>query len=93
MRIRYVGSGDPSDNTECEAFGHTFVLGEWVEMGNLPLRLLGNPTFEVDVDGDGTPEPDVATMKAQLDALGVRYHHKAGARKLAELLAAAQADT
>ncbi len=38
-----------------------------------------------------THEPTVDELRADLDAMGVKYHHKAGAAKLAELLADAKA--
>lgn len=46
MRVRYIGSDDPTDNAACTAFGATFVKGEWVEMADVPPRLLTNWTFE-----------------------------------------------
>lgn len=44
------------------------------------------------VSEDPKAEPTVDELRAELDALGVKYHHKAGTSKLAELLAAAKAE-
>jgi hypothetical protein len=86
MRIRYIGSGEPDDASFCEVFGLTFEKGEWVELDDVPPKLLTNPTFEV----EGEPEPDVADLRAQLDAKGVKYHPRHGAEKLKALLAEAE---
>lgn len=48
---------------------------------------------EPDAEPEATPEPTVDELRAELDAMGVKYHHKAGAAKLAEILAAAKAET
>ena len=57
MKVRYIGTGDPSDDRVCVVFGHTFEQGEWVDLEEVPAKLVGNPTFEVgdplDHDGDG----------------------------------------
>lgn len=67
MRLRFIGSGDPTDNDVCVAFGLTFPVNQWVEVNDPPAKLLGNPTFEasetpapviphpLDRDGDGRP--------------------------------------
>lgn len=86
MRARFV-TEDPKENRESEAFGYVFPVGEWVEVSGLAAsKLRGNPMFEVDGNEDGAVDPDPAELKAQLDALGIKYHHKAGAVKLQELL-------
>jgi hypothetical protein len=38
------------------------------------------------------PDDDVTELRAQLDAKGIKYHHKAGAAKLRELLNGFQAE-
>lgn len=42
-------------------------------------------------EGERVPEDDVDALRAALDAKGVSYHHRAGAKRLAELLAEADA--
>ena len=84
MRVRFIGSGEPDENEACEAFGITFPLGEWVEVDN--AKLASNPAFEVDIDGDDEPDPNIDQLKAELDRRGVRYHYKAGLAKLKALL-------
>lgn len=92
MRARFIGSGDPGENRVCEVFGLVFELGEWVEVSGLATaKLQTNPTFEVDGDEDGEPDVSTDELKARLDMLGVKYHHKAGREKLAALVAEAQA--
>lgn len=92
MRVRYIGTEDPTDNASCGVFGLTFERGEWVDLdGPAPSKLLTNPTFEVDTDGDGEAGPTVEELRAMLDELGVKFHHKSGAAKLAELLEQATA--
>ena len=90
MRLRFVGSGDPDEATETVAFGHTFVRGEWVDAADLPSKLLTNPAFETDADGDGEAGPSVDELRAKLDGLGVKYHPRSGISKLAEQLAEAE---
>jgi hypothetical protein len=87
VRARYIGSGDPTDDASCVAFGRTFVNGEWVEGDDLHPKLAANPTFET--QGFDAPGPDIDALRAELDAKGIAYHHKAGPAKLAALLAAA----
>ena len=89
MRARFIGN--PEDATEdrvCVVFGVEFPVGEWVEVSN--EKLAANPMFEVDADEDGSPEATVDELRARLDELGVKYHHKAGVEKLTELLAASE---
>lgn len=90
MRVRFIGSGEPGEDEVCTVFGQDFPRGEWVEASN--QKLANNPAFEVDADADGVPGPSVEELRAALDLKGVKYHHKAGPEKLAELLAAAPAD-
>lgn len=88
MKARFIGSGEPGENRECEVFGLVFPLDEWVEVSGLAAsKLRGNPTFEVDVDDDGEADQSNDELRAQLDALGVKYHHKAGTEKLKAALA------
>lgn len=88
MRVRYIGDGA---DTECVVFGHSFPEGEWVEVPASLRKLTTNPMFEVDTDGDGEPGPTAEELKADLDALGVEYHHRAGIPKLKALLEEATA--
>lgn len=84
MKVRFIGSGEDGEDAVCTVFGQLFPLGEWVETSN--AKLAGNPAFEVDADGDREPDPTPDEMKAELDRRGVKYHHKAGAARLKELL-------
>lgn len=87
MRVRFIGAKEPGEDEVCTVFGQEFPRGEWVETSN--QKLVGNPAFEVDADADGEAGPSVEELKAALDAKGIKYHHKAGPEKLAELLASA----
>jgi len=67
MRLRYMGTGDPTDSAICEAFGHVFPKGEWVTVSDGAHKLLGNPVFEVEKDkpakavkAEVTPAPEPA---------------------------------
>lgn len=82
MRVRFKGPED-----ECVVFGQTFPRGEWVAVAGEAKRLVGNPTFDVDADRDGEPEPTIEQMRERLELLGVKPHPKAGLKRLAELLA------
>lgn len=84
MKVRFIGSNDPTEDSVCIVFGQTFPRGEWVETAN--AKLAGNPAFGVDADRDDEPDPTVEEMKAELDRRGVKYHHKAGPVKLKDLL-------
>jgi len=57
MRVRFIGTDDPTDDRACVVFGLSFDKGEWVDLDEVPPKLLTNPTFEVadplDHDGDG----------------------------------------
>jgi hypothetical protein len=57
MRIRYIGTADPTDNAVCEVYGHSFRLMEWVKYDAATMsRLASNPTFEFeDGEDDGKP--------------------------------------
>lgn len=57
MKIRYIGTKDPTDAAEVTAFGITFPLGEWVDVKDPPAKLLGNPTFEVQAEEEPKAEP------------------------------------
>lgn len=48
MKIRYVGSDDPSEHGKTTAFGATFVQGEWVDVPEGAESLATNPMFEAD---------------------------------------------
>jgi hypothetical protein len=84
MKVRFIGSGEPGEDEVCTVFEQDFPRGEWVETSN--QKLVGNPAFETDADEDGAADLDPAALKAQLDELGVKYHHKAGPEKLLALL-------
>lgn len=38
------------------------------------------------VEGEEKAVPDIDELKAKADALGLKYHHKTGAEKLAKLI-------
>jgi len=89
MKARFIG--DPRNNGEgapALSFGGvTFAKGEWADVpASLVAKLTGNSHFEVDANADGQADPDLDEARAQLDALGVKYHHKAGLAKLTALL-------
>lgn len=91
MKAMFVG--DPNDNFSgaetITVYGETFTKGKWKEVGS--NRFATHSHFLTDADEDGAPGPTEDELKANLDALGVRYNSRAGAGKLAELLAAEQA--
>lgn len=41
-------------------------------------------------EGDEKADDDLASLRAEAEALGIKFHHKAGAAKLAELIAEAK---
>ena len=91
MKVSFKGDGD---HVETTTYGQTFKVGEWVEVeGEVAERLGTNPMFDAKgVAAEAAPDaPDLGDLRAQLDALGVKYHPKAGVAKLAALLAAEQA--
>lgn len=93
MRVRYIGSDDPTDNAECAAFGRTWTKGEWVEMADVPPRLLTNWTFEADSSDDDNAADDpaaLATLKvADLKAIAAKRGVDLGdAVKKADIIAA-----
>lgn len=95
MRARFIGN--PLLNGEgpqsLSLFGVSFAKGEWVRVSaDVRARLAINNHFEIDADNDGEPEMSVEEIKARLDELGVKYHHKAGLAKLTELLKGAEDD-
>ena len=64
-----------------------FVKGEWADVSAaVANRLAVNNHFEIDTDGDGEPGPTIESLRADLDSLGVKYHHKAGVERLSDLL-------
>lgn len=86
-RVRYKGE---ADRLPCHVFGLDFEPGEWVEVDGLAAeKLPANPMFEAEeAEGEGGETgPTVDELRAALDAVGVKYHHKAGAEKLQALLA------
>lgn len=56
-KIRYIGSGDPTEDLSTTAFGETFEKGRWHKLTPELEVLAANPMFEVtdplDHDGDG----------------------------------------
>lgn len=91
MKARFVG--DPNDHGSgpqtVSVWGVEFVKGEWRSVSS--AQFATHSHFEFDADGDGEDDPSVGEMKEELTRLGVKFHHKAGASKLAELLAEAKA--
>lgn len=93
MKARFIG--DPNDNGSgpdvLTCWGVEFVKnGDWVKVKD--PRFARHNHFEFDADEDGEADPSVDEMRAALDALGVKYHPRSGAAKLAELLAAHRAE-
>jgi hypothetical protein len=84
MRVRFIGSGEPGEDEVCTVFGQDFPLNEWVTTTH--EKLVRNPAFEADADGDDEPEVSADELKAILDERGVKYHHKAGLEKLKALV-------
>ena len=80
------------------------VAKEWQEAGiatilpDGPVVVQGKAVVVQAEERAADHAPEAATeitaddLRAQLDAMGVKYHHKAGAAKLAELLIAAKAE-
>lgn len=99
MRVRYISTADPSDDAVCHVFGQRFPLMDWVEVDAATFRKLRhNQTFEADGNLDGKADQgkgqvggDVDELRAQLTALGVKFHPFAGVAKLTEKLEAAKA--
>ena len=49
MRVRFLGDGDVDEDgvgKPCVVFGHTFPVGEWVEVPDALTKLAHNPMFE-----------------------------------------------
>lgn len=89
MRARFIG--DPRNNGEGASAlsfaGVEFIKDEWTPVSAaLGKKLAKNDHFELDADHDGAADPTVEELRAQLDDLGVKYHHKAGPEKLLALL-------
>lgn len=91
MKARFVG--DPNDGFsgphKITVWGVDFVKDEWQKVTN--PKFARHSHFEFDGDENGEPDLDPEELKKALDDLGVKYHHKAGPAKLAELLEAATA--
>lgn len=48
IKVTYLGSDDPTENSECEAFGYVFPKGKAVSVeGEAARKLAGNPMFKV----------------------------------------------
>lgn len=91
MRVRFIEDASPDD--ACVVFGLTFPVNQWVEVpASVFNRLSRNPAFEADTDGDGEPGPTLEELRAKCDALGIHYHHKAGVKRLLELLSETDGD-
>lgn len=91
MKARF--RGEDGGDRECVVFGQTFPEGEWVEVEKPTKKLVGNPMFETDENNDDAPDDTIASLRADLTALGVAYHHAAGVTKLTALLAEATKPT
>ena len=88
MRVRYIGSLDPTEHQQTTVHGQTYHLGVWTDSDN--AKLAGNPMFEVDVDGDAQIDPDgyAAMTVPQLKALaGDRGVDLGDATKKADIIA------
>lgn len=93
MKFQYVGV-DKQDPEVATVMGVSFKLrGEpvFVEDAVLVQKLKGNPTFKcldvVDVAFEDVKE-NLDALRAECDKRGIKYHHKAGAKKLTQLLEA-----
>lgn len=88
MKVRYIGSDDPTEDRECTVFGLTFQKGEWQDVADVPSPLLTNPMFET--DGAPAPELSLFDMKvADLKALAAERGAELGdAVKKADIIAA-----
>lgn len=99
MKFQYIGP-DKQAPDQTKAFGYEFDLkGEAVDVKepHVISKLLQNRSFKlVDVQDveiveeikEDVETPTLEQLRAELDARGIKYHHKAGVEKLAELLAA-----
>lgn len=48
MKVRYIGTPDPTDDEECTVFGVTFTKGKLTEVSEeIGAKLAKNGTFEV----------------------------------------------
>jgi hypothetical protein len=47
MRVRFIGN-EAETASECTVYGLTFPRNEWVDLDEVPTKLLANPTFEVE---------------------------------------------
>jgi hypothetical protein len=66
-KVTYLGSDDPTENTECEVFGLSFTKGVAVEVDSVAGKLRTNPMFAVE---DRQPEPVRPVAPPDLDGDG-----------------------
>ena len=92
-QVTWLGDDDTSVR-QITQFGHTFVVGVSTDVETDSTHMLAfenNPYFSV--EGDDEPDTDqegeVATVKAELDAYGVKYRSNASLESLRKLLAGA----
>jgi hypothetical protein len=53
MKVRFIGTDDPTDNAVAEAYGITFERGKTADVPpEVADKLKSNPTFEVVGKGD-----------------------------------------
>lgn len=98
MKFQYIGP-DKEAPDQTKAFGYEFDLkGEAVDVKepHVISKLLQNRSFKlVDVQDVEVVEetekedPTLEQLRAECEARGIKYHHKAGVEKLAALLEAA----
>lgn len=84
MRARFIG--DPRNGGEGASAlsfaGVDFIKGEWSDVpDSFAAKIAGNNHFEVDANKDEAAD-EVATVRAQLDELGIAYHPRSGLAKL-----------
>ena len=89
MRARFIG--DPQHGGEgpdsLSLFGAEFNRTDWTLVPPaFERKISGNSHFEIDMDGDGEPDPTEDEMRAQLDAMGVKYRKNASPETLAKLI-------
>lgn len=89
MKARFIG--DPNDDFSgpqvLTSWGQSFEFGVWTDVtSDLGAKAATHSHFEVDANDDGEADPSIDAVRAELDALGVKYHHKAGYAKLVDLL-------
>jgi hypothetical protein len=82
MRVRFIAG---EEGEVCTVFGQDFPFGVWVETDH--PKLAHNPAFEVEGEESSVVGDLLKDLRAECDARGIKYHHKAGVEKLTALLA------